>query len=185
MVNGRAISACCVVVLLCTATLAAAGSNVADAAMKADKAAVRALLEQKADVNAPQPDGATALHWAVWLDDVEMTAILVRAGANANAANRQGSTPLSLASINGNAAIIGELLKAGVNPNAPLSPYGDTALMMASRTGKADYLTRYYTMKINEPKYVGGYFWWYARQDMVPYTKALWSTLNSAILATP
>ena len=138
MVNGRAISACCVVVLLCTATLAAAGSNVADAAMKADKAAVRALLEQKADVNAPQPDGATALHWAVWLDDVEMTAILVRAGANANAANRQGSTPLSLASINGNAAIIGELLKAGVNPNAPLSPYGDTALMMASRTGKAD-----------------------------------------------
>ncbi len=138
MIIGRAISTCCVAVLLFTATLAAAGSDVADAAMKADKVAVRALLQKKADVNAPQTDGATALHWAVWQEDVEMTALLIRAGANANAANRQGATPLSLASTNGNAAIVVELLKAGVSPNAPLSPYGDTALMMASRTGKPD-----------------------------------------------
>ena len=138
MVNGRAISICCVAMVLCAVTLAAAGSDVADAAMKADKVAVRALLERKADVNAPQLDGATALHWAVWRDDLEMTGMLIRAGANANTANRQGATPLSLASANGNARIIEELLKAGANPNTPLSSFGDTALMMASRTGKPD-----------------------------------------------
>lgn len=46
---------------------------------------------------------------------------------------------------------------------------------------KADYLTRYYTMKIDEPNYIGGYFWWYYREDMVPWTNPLWSTLNAAI----
>src|SRR2546430_709593 len=138
MVRGRAASACCVALLLFAATVFAASSDVADAAMKGDKAAVRSLLERKADVNAPQPDGATALHWAVWREDVEMTSMLIRTGANAKAANRQGATPLSLATTNGNAAIIEELLKAGVNPNAPLSKDGDTALMMASRTGKPD-----------------------------------------------
>ena len=40
---------------------AAGNSDVADAAMKGDKAAVRTLIQQKADVNAPQVDGATAL----------------------------------------------------------------------------------------------------------------------------
>ena len=65
----------------------------------------------------------------------------------------------------------------------PNSKIGFGEVGSASRTGKAEYLTRYYNMKINEPKYVGGHFWWYARQDMVPYTKPLWSTLNSAILA--
>lgn len=46
---------------------------------------------------------------------------------------------------------------------------------------KAEYLTRYYTMKINQPNYIGGYFWWYYREDMVPWTMPLWSTLNAAI----
>ena len=52
---------------------AAAGrSDVADAAMNGDKAAVRTLIQKKADVNAPQVDGATALHWAVYRDDAEL-----------------------------------------------------------------------------------------------------------------
>lgn len=46
---------------------------------------------------------------------------------------------------------------------------------------KAELLTRYYTMKINQPNYIGGYFWWYWREDMVPWTQPLWSTLNAAI----
>lgn len=66
----------------------------------------------------------------------------------------------------------------------PNSKIGFGEIGSTSRTGKADYLTRYYTMKINEPKYVGGYFWWYGRQDFVPYTKSMWSTLNTAI-STP
>jgi hypothetical protein len=46
---------------------------------------------------------------------------------------------------------------------------------------KAELLTRYYTMKIDQPNYIGGHFWWYFREDMVPWTEPLWSTLNSAI----
>src|SRR5438094_10343309 len=94
--------------LLCLSivSLGAVRSEVADAAMRGDKAAVRTLLQQKADVNAPQPDGATALHWAAYRSDKELADILIKAGANAKAANRDGSTPLWLASINGDAAII-------------------------------------------------------------------------------
>ncbi len=57
-------------------------SEVADAAMHGDKSALRALLQQKADVNAPQADGTTALHWAVRANDLEMTDMLLRAGAH-------------------------------------------------------------------------------------------------------
>jgi hypothetical protein len=49
---------------------------------------------------------------------------------------------------------------------------------------KAAYLTRYYTMRLDVPRYIGGHFWWYFRSDMVPYTRPLWDTLNAAI-ATP
>ena len=84
-------------------SLAAGSSEVADAAMHGDKAAVRKLIEQHADVNAPQADGATALHWAVFRSDKEMVDLLIRAGANAKAANRDGATPLWLASVNGDA----------------------------------------------------------------------------------
>ena len=52
---------------------AAPKSDVADAAMRGDKAAVRTLLQQKANVNAPQIDGTTALHWAVEANDLELT----------------------------------------------------------------------------------------------------------------
>jgi len=130
---------CCIVVLLSAASLPCfAASDLADAAEKGNKEALRALLQKKADVNATQIDGTTALHWAVRTDDVEMADILIRAGAKVTAANREGATPLLLASVNGNAAMLEKLLKAGADANTPLTQYGDTALMMASRTGKTD-----------------------------------------------
>jgi ankyrin repeat protein len=125
----------CAVALLVAATAEAAVSDLADAAMRKNLPAVRSLLQQKADVNAPQADGATALHWAVRQDDLEMADLLIRSGANVKAANRLGVTPLSLACINGNASMIEKLLKAGVDPNSGLSEFGETALMMAARTG--------------------------------------------------
>jgi uncharacterized protein len=115
--------------------MAAGKSPVADAAMQGNKAAVRALIQQKADVNAPQVDGATALHWAVRANDLELADILLRAGAHVAAANEEGATPLFLAALNGNAPIIERLVQAGADPNASLSATGDTALMIASRTG--------------------------------------------------
>ncbi len=128
------------VILLCLslATLSAAGtSEVADAVMRGDQAAVQKLVEQRADVNAPQADGATALHWAVFRSDKAMVDILVRAGANPKAANRDGSTPLWLASINGDGPVIEALIKAGADANEQL-PLGRTPLMVAARTGNVD-----------------------------------------------
>jgi uncharacterized protein len=125
-------------VLFLSLSVAAFGaSEVADAASRGDKAAVQKLVDQHANVNAPQADGATALHWAVFRSDKEMVDILIRGGANPKVANREGSTPLWLACINGDAAIIGSLLNAGADPNEKL-PLGRTPLMAAARTGSVD-----------------------------------------------
>jgi ankyrin repeat protein len=124
-------------VLLPMAGLTAGRSEVADALKADNPVGARKLVEQHADVNAPQSDGATALHWAVYRSDKEMVDLLLGAGANARAANREGSTPLWLASINGDATIIAALLKAGADANEHL-PLGRTPLMAASRTGNVE-----------------------------------------------
>ena len=98
--------------------------------------AVRALVQEPVDVNARQPDGATALHWAAYLDDLETADLLLGAGARPDAANDLGATPLYLACENGSAALVRRLLAAGAHPDAAL-PSGETALMTAARTGNA------------------------------------------------
>ena len=125
------------VLALATAGWGAVSSPVADAAMKGDGAAVRSLLAQKANVNAPQADGATAIQWAAYKNDLEMADLLIGAGASVKTANREGATPLSLASINGSAPMIERLLKAGADVNER-GPHGETALMFASRNGNVD-----------------------------------------------
>ena len=106
-----------------------------EAVQRGDRAAVRAMLKEAADVNEPSADGTTALHWAVHRDDVELVDALLRAGANVKATNRYGVAPISLAAQNGNAAIVEWLIAAGANANSTL-PGGETALMTAARTGK-------------------------------------------------
>ena len=88
----------------CPAVLAAPNAEVADAAQRGNKAAVRTLVQKKADVNAAQADGSTALHWAVQADDLETVDLLLKAGAKVGAATREGVQPMQLAAINGNAA---------------------------------------------------------------------------------
>ena len=126
-------------VLLSLAAYGASRSEVADAVMNADNAALRALLRTRVDVNAPQADGTTALHWAVYRDDMETADLLLRAGSNVRAANREGATVLSLACINGNASMIEKLLSAGADVNERL-PNGETPLMLAARTGNVEAL---------------------------------------------
>jgi len=127
------------IVLLSSASgFAAPRCDVADAAMQRNGDAVRALIEKKADVNAPQADGTTALDWVARWDDSEMAGLLIRAGANVQAANGDGATPLFLATENGSAAMIETLLKGGADVNAPVLPHGETALMMAARSGHVD-----------------------------------------------
>jgi ankyrin repeat protein len=127
-----------VAILVSAATVAgAASSPIADAVKEGNRAAVRALIARKADVNAPEGDGTTALHWAVRADDMETAQLLVRAGANVKAANRYSVTPLSLAATNGNAAMIEMLVKAGADPNSVYGE-GETVLMAAAKTGNPE-----------------------------------------------
>ncbi len=123
--------------LFVAAVNVAAAGELADAAMRGDTAAVEALLDGDADVNEPRSDGATALHWAVYGDFVELAALLIEAGADVAARNRAGVTPLSLAAEAGNAAMVQRLLDAGADPRETL-PNGETALMMAARTGDVE-----------------------------------------------
>lgn len=127
---------------LCVATvtgLAAAGADLrlVDAVQERDATTARALLRQHVDVNTPQPDGTTALHWATHWDDLDLVDLLLRAGANPNARNDLGVPPLSLACMNGSATVAARLLDGGANPDGALRT-GESALMTASRGGSVD-----------------------------------------------
>ncbi len=135
--SSGAVSMLILVALSSTAAQVAVAGDLADAAMRGDAAAVAALLGRGADVNEPQSDGATALHWAVYEDRPELAAQLIDAGADVTARNRAGVTPLSLAAETGNAAMVERLLDAGADPRETL-PNGETTLMMAARTGSVD-----------------------------------------------
>jgi ankyrin repeat protein len=121
-----------------SAMVAAASSPVADAAMNGDKAAVKALIRQAADINAAQGDGMTALHWAAMNGDTELAQMLVFAGANVKATTRIGSyTPLYVASQQGNAAVLEVLIKAGADAKTGTAN-GTTPLMAAAQSGNVD-----------------------------------------------
>ena len=124
--------------LLCAASVSASNADLRliEAIQDRDHETVRTLLAQKVDVNTPEGDGATALHWAVVRDDVEVVESLLRAGADVDAANDYGVTPLTLACTNRNAAVVEQLLGAGADPNATTG-MGETALMSCAGTGSA------------------------------------------------
>ena len=124
------------VLLSVTVVVRAAGSDVADAVMRGDMAAARALITKGADVNAHQGDGATALHWAVYRDSAEAVDMLVRAGAKSSP-NREGMTPLAMAALFGNPQIVDRLIKAGADAKA-LGPNGESMVMFAARNGNPD-----------------------------------------------
>ncbi len=127
------------ILVFCVSSLAASSPDLqlVEAIKNQDRSAARSLLTQHVDVNFREADGATALEWAAYQDDVEMAELLIRSGAKVNAANDLGVTPLALASANGSGTMIDALLKAGADPNVA-QPSGRTALMAASRTGSVD-----------------------------------------------
>lgn len=111
-------------------------SPVADAAQRGDSEAVRALLKQGADVNVPQSDGMTALHWAAENGGAELTEMLMYAGAHLEAGTRIGSyTPLHLASEAANVVVVAALLGAGADANARTTAGGASPLHLAAATG--------------------------------------------------
>ena len=133
--RGLTIAAWCVAVWFTASSAASAVDSIADATEARDFPAVRTLIEQKADVNAPQADGMTALHWAAQHGHVDTVTLLIGKGADVNAVSRYGVSPLSLACTRGHAEVIHILLDAGAVPNTAL-PGGETVLMTAARTGR-------------------------------------------------
>lgn len=115
-------------------TAVAEPSDLLEAAKQADVAAVRALLEQGAAVDAIEGDGTTALHWASYHDEIATVQRLLTAGADVNVANDLGVTPLWTASQNGSEELVRILLTAGANPNLALLA-GETPVMVAARSG--------------------------------------------------
>lgn len=95
-------------------------------------------IEKSADeINQPQRDGMTALHWAVFHQHPEAIERLLSAGADANVQNSYGVHPLLIACQGGDPAIVESLLKAPVDVNAR-GPSGETPLMLAARQGCAE-----------------------------------------------
>ena len=82
-------------------------------------------------------DGTTALHLAVYHEDLPKAQELIENGANPNARNRYGVTPLALACENANPRLVKLLLGAGADPNSK-SPGNVTPLLAAAKTGSPE-----------------------------------------------
>src|SRR5688572_17480343 len=123
--------------LTTVATASAADLRLIEAVRNHDQPQVRALLNQRVDVNARSGDGSTALLWAAHWNALETAGLLVRAGADPNAANDFRMTPLSRACVNGSAAFVDLLLKAGANPNTRVAT-GVPPIMTCARSGNIE-----------------------------------------------
>jgi ankyrin repeat protein len=107
------------------------------AVQRGDRAAVLRLLDQRADANARDETGTSALHWAIERGDAELTGLLIRRGADVQARNRYGVPPVFVAATTGSVAIMQMLLEAGASANTSL-PEGETVLLASARTGRGD-----------------------------------------------
>jgi len=117
--------------------LLATDARMIDAIKRRDHKAVNALVAAHADINAAEPDGATPLAWATYLDDTETAKLLLASGAKVKTADEYGETPLTLACANGNAALVTKYIQAGADVNAARWD-GETALMIAANTGNPE-----------------------------------------------
>jgi ankyrin repeat protein len=113
---------------------AGADDLLADVIQTGDRTAALARIADGADVAAAQSDGTTALHWAAYHGDAELTAALLDAGADPDAVNAYGSRPLAEAVNFLDAEIVALLLDGGADPDAA-NLDGETVLMAAVRAG--------------------------------------------------
>jgi len=133
----RSGSICVIGLVLLAQHVAIASDDLLAAAQRGDATTALAAIEDGVDVNATGPDGTTALHWAVYKDELELVKRLIARGAKVDAANEFGSTPMSEAAVVGNAAVIDALIEAGASVEAPGAD-GQTPLMVVARSGNVD-----------------------------------------------
>jgi ankyrin repeat protein len=98
---------------------------------------VAARLRERADVNARDEVGTTALAWGVIRNNTAVVKQLLDAGADPNLVDVNGVGPLAIAVANDAREIIPLLLEKGANPNAARES-GETPLMTAVRVGSPE-----------------------------------------------
>jgi len=123
--------------LAALSTDALAATGLADLIQSGERVKALELIRDGANVNEPQGDGTTPLHWAVYKVDDELVRELLNHGATPSATNKYGSTPLAEATKLGNVGLVRRLLDAGADVEAPNAD-GQTALMLAARAGALD-----------------------------------------------
>jgi len=123
--------------VLAADTVATKDTRLVQAAKAGNSAAAIALIQKRIDPNVAEPDGTTALHWAVRSNDLSLVDRLIKAGAKANTENRYGVTPIFLACQNASGAVVERLIAAGVNANTT-GPEGETALHTCAHSGNVD-----------------------------------------------
>jgi ankyrin repeat protein len=148
-----------------------AGDRLVAAARDGVEGEVSKLLAARADVNAHDDTGATALSWAVVRNNASVVARLLKARANPNLADANGITPLMLAINGGFSDSVRQLLAAGADPNLA-RPDGETPLMSAVRVGSADIVGQLLTRKVDVN----------ARETKFHQTALMWGIGHPAIL---
>jgi len=163
------------VALAVAPSLAKAGS-VLDAVKHGNLTAVQRALQQHGNPNDKEPDGTTALHWAVQEDRADLVRALLHSGASANAANQYGLTPLAGALMKGDAPVTEELLDAGASPTVRVPGMGP-ALMAAAHVGNPEVIQALLKAgaKVNETEAASGQtaLMWAAAEGHEAAVKAL------------
>ena len=123
--------------------IAAEETTLVEAVKQGNRSAVATLLGQPGlDVNALEPDGTTALHWAAHRGDLDTVHRLIDAGANVHVANRYGIAPIWLAAQDGHVPVVEALLSAGADSDTTRGDSGESVVMITARAGHADVLRR-------------------------------------------
>jgi ankyrin repeat protein len=101
------------------------------------EAVLAAITSPDIEIDAPSPDGSTALMWAIHKVDHELVRALLKAGANPNVINRFGASPLTEAVKISDFEMVRMLLAAGADANTA-NQDNQTALMLAAGVGSVD-----------------------------------------------
>ncbi len=115
------------------------------AAMEGHSKTVQALLKFRPNVSLRNTAGDSALMMAALKGNLEITDILLDAGAPVN---HEGWTPLLYAAFEGHLNVVERLLERGADVDA-LSPNKSNALMVAARNGHINVVRRLLKTDIN------------------------------------
>lgn len=119
-----------------THSYAQSDEDLLEAAGSGNAGLVKMLLDLRADPNAADSLGYSALMYAAQMGFTDVVGTLLDRGANIDAVSSEGWTALLLTALQGNAETATELLARGADPNITFGG-GFTPLMVAAARGHA------------------------------------------------